>query len=188
MREFITFYGQSLIIFLELLNRRKRRPIMTTTPEANLGEAQARRLEQVYDQIAALLHQPEVARRLRATLGENEWSAMQVLGHMVEMIPYWLSHCRDLIAAPAEPPNFGRTLDAPERLAGVELGAVGNPDELLRLLHDEVQAAAQAIRHMAPAERGKKGIHLSRGEMTVADIIVAHAEDHLAQVQAVLQG
>jgi uncharacterized damage-inducible protein DinB len=162
-----------------------------TTAE-NSSEAQAQRLENVYEQVAAILRQPEVAQRLRTTLGENEWSAMQVLGHMVEMIPYWLSHCRALIAATGEPPHFGRAADAPERLAGVERGATGNPDELLRLLDEEVQAAAQAIRQMSPAEREKKGIHLSRGEMTVADIIevfiVAHAEDHLAQVRAVLQG
>ena len=107
------------------------------------------------------------------------------------MIPYWLSHCRALIAAAGEPPRFGRTLDAPERLAGVERGATGTPDEYLRLLNDEVQAAATAIRHMPAAERGRKGIHLRRGEMTVADVvevfIVAHAEEHLAQVQAALQ-
>ena len=165
---------------------------MTTATEENSSEAQARRLENVYDQVTTVLRQPEVAQRLHAALGENEWSALQVLGHMVEMIPYWLSHCRELIAATAEPPHFGRTFDALERLAGVERGATGNPDELLRLLNDEVQAAAHAIRHMSPAERGKKGIHLNRGEMTVADIIevfiVAHAEDHLAQVRAALQG
>ncbi len=164
---------------------------MTTATDENSGEAQAQRLENVYDQVEILLRQPEVAQRLHAALGENEWAAMQVLGHTVEMIPYWLSHCRELIAAPAEPPHFGRTFDALERLAGVERGATGYPDELLRLLNDEVQATAHAIRHMSLAERGKKGIHLNRGEMTVADVIevfiVAHAEDHLAQVQAALQ-
>ena len=40
---------------------------MTTTPETNIGETQAQRLERVYDQIEALLHQPEVAQRLGAT-------------------------------------------------------------------------------------------------------------------------
>ena len=116
---------------------------------------------------------------------------MQTLGHLAEMIPYWLSHCQTLIAATAEPPHFGRSLDAPERLTGVERGAMGNPDELLRLLNDEIQAAANTIRQMSTAERGKKGIHHSRGEMTVADVIelliVAHAEDHLAQVRAALR-
>lgn len=164
---------------------------MTASVEENPGEAQARRLERMNEQLAALLRQPDVARRLRAVPGENEWSAMQTVGHLAEMIPYWLSHCQVLIAATAEPPHFGRSLDAPERLTGVERGAMGSQDELLRLLNDEIQAAANAIRQMSTAERDKKGIHRSRGEMTVADVvellIVTHAEDHLAQVRAALK-
>ncbi len=162
---------------------------MASDSEQHSAEAQARRLESVSEGLTALLNQPEVARRLRAAPGENEWSAMQVVGHMVEMLPYWLNQCQGLIAA-AEPPQFGRTLDAPERLAGVERGATGAPDELLRLLTDEVQTTARAIRQMSAAERGKKGLHLRRGEMAVADVvevfIVAHAEEHLVQVRAAL--
>ena len=92
---------------------------MTASPEANFSETLARRLESVYSQLTTLLHRPDVARRLRTAPGNDEWSALQVLGHMAEMIPYWLGHCRTLIAA-HEPPHFGRTLDAPERLAAVE--------------------------------------------------------------------
>ena len=167
-----------------------RKIAVTAGIQENPGEAQARRLESVYQELAALLHRPDVAQRLRAAPGESEWSAMQTLGHTVEMIPYWLSHCRTLIAATAGPPHFGRTLDAPERLAGVEHGAAGTPDEFLRRLNDEIQAAAQTIRSMSAAERGKKGLHLRRGEMTVADVvevfIVAHAEEHVAQVRTAL--
>jgi uncharacterized damage-inducible protein DinB len=161
-----------------------------TTPD-NPGEGQARRLERVDAQLAILLRQPEVRQRLRAAPGENEWSAMQTLGHMAEMIPYWLDHCQRLIAATAEPPTFGRTLGAVERLAGVEVGARGDPEELLRVLHEQVQAAARAIREMTVRERSKKGVHVRRGEMTVAEVIeqfiVGHAEEHLAQVRAAVQ-
>jgi uncharacterized damage-inducible protein DinB len=164
---------------------------MKASSEENWGEAQAQRLEKVYEQLATLLRQREIAGRVRAAGGEDEWSAMQILGHMVEMIPYWLNHCRVMIAAAAEPPQIGRMLDAPERLAGVERGAAAELDELLRQLKDEVQAAAPAIRQISAAERGKKGVHVRRGEVTVADVvgqfIVTHAEDHLAQVRAALR-
>jgi hypothetical protein len=57
-------------------------------------------------------------------------------------------------------------------------------------LREEVYAAMRVIRGMSPAERHKNGVHLSRGEMTVADIIeifiVSHAEGHVAQVRATL--
>jgi hypothetical protein len=155
------------------------------------GEPQARRLESVYEQLANLLDPAVASRPLRAADG-TKWSAMQVLGHMVEMIPYWLGHCRTLIAATGEPPVFGRGLDTPERLAGIERGANGNPKELLGLLNVEVNAAALAIRKMSDEERSKRGIHVKLGEMTVAAavdrFIVAHAEEHLEQIRAALQG
>jgi hypothetical protein len=162
---------------------------VTAYIETNWGEVQAQRLEQVYEQLAILLNQPDVAQRLRTTPGENEWSALEVMGHLIEMIPYWLDHCHQLMTA-AEPLRFGRTLDSPERLAGVEQATTREPDELLLLLDREVQAAAPVIRHLSSEERDKTGIHLRQGEMTIGEVIerfiVAHAEDHVVQIQAAL--
>jgi uncharacterized damage-inducible protein DinB len=153
------------------------------------GETQARRLESVAEQLTAALGKPEVARRLRVAPSENEWSAMQILAHMVEMIPYWLHHCEALIAASA-PPTFGRSLDALERLAGVARAATGNAEELLRQLNDEVKTAAEVIRKMSPDDRRKAGNHVRLGTITVADaieqFIVGHAEEHCSQIQAAL--
>ena len=159
--------------------------------DANPAEAQTQRLERVYEQLATLLRQLDVMQPLRKPTSEAEWSAMQILGHLIEMIPYWLRQCRVLIATTAAPPRFGRSLDAPERLDGVERGASGNPQEMLELLQEEIHTALRVIRGMAPAEREKKGIHIRRGEMSVADIlevfIVSHAEDHVEQVRATLR-
>ena len=161
-----------------------------TTDVTSPAEAQARRLERVGEGLKALFNQPAVAQRWHAAQGSEVWSAMQTLGHMVEMLPYWLHHCQTLIAA-SEPPAFGRTLDAPERLAGVERGASAEPTEVLRQLEDELRTTANALRLMSETERGKKGLHVRRGEMTVADVvdffIVAHAEEHLEQVRTALE-
>jgi DinB superfamily len=162
-----------------------------TSKTESPGESQAKRLEHVYEQVASLLGQPEVASRLRTSAAENEWSAMQTLGHVTEMIPYWLSHCRTLIAATGGPPEFGRTAGSPERLAGVAHGAASEPHALLDQLRHEVRAAAREIRGLSAAQRAKRGRNRERGEMTVADVvesfIVRHAEDHLAQAQAALR-
>ncbi len=164
---------------------------MTADTRTHSSEAQAQRLERVYEQVSTLLHQPDVAQRLRTAPGEHEWSALQVIGHMVEMIPYWLHHCHLLIAATLEPPQFGRTLDAPERLAGVERATTRDADELLSQLKEAVEAAAKDIRDMSEVEQGKTGIHLRQGKMTVADVveqfIIGHAEAHLVQVQDALK-
>ena len=165
---------------------------MTTDAIASSsGEAQAKRLERFYEEVAKLLQEPGVAARLRTPPGRSEWSAMQTLGHMTEMIPYWLNHCRTLIAATGTPPAFGRTAGSPERLAGVSHGASADPDALLRQLHEAVRAAASEIRQFSATERGKRGISSEHGEMTVAQVIesfiVDHAEEHLAQAQSALR-
>jgi len=165
--------------------------VTTHVMKSSSGEPQAKRLERVYEEVAKLLRGADVASRLRTPPSGNEWSAMQTLGHMTEMIPYWLNHCRTLIAGTGTPPTFGRTLGSPERLAGVAHGASADPDVLLRQLHEEVRAAASVIRQLSTEERGKRGISTERGEMTVAQVIesfiVDHAEEHLAQVQIALR-
>lgn len=164
---------------------------MTADVPTHSSQAQAQRLVQVYEQLSSLLNQPEVAQRLRSAPGEHEWSALQVIGHTIEMIPYWLQHCHSLIAATLEAPQFGRTLDAPERLAGVEAVATRDVRQLLDQLRQVVEAAAADIRGMSEFERGKIGIHLRQGQMTVADVveqlIVGHAEAHVIQVQNALK-
>jgi hypothetical protein len=116
---------------------------------------------------------------------------MQTLGHMTEMIPYWLNHCRVLLAATGDSPRFGRTPGSPERLAGVARGATARPDVLLTQLEGAVRSATTAIRKLSVEERGKRGVNSERGELTVAEVIesfiVGHAEEHLAQVQSALR-
>ena len=158
-------------------------------PDPKSADGQALRLEQVNHQIAALLRGPQVAQRLR-TAGPDEWSAVQVLGHMTELVGYWMRDARLLAASTGEPPQFGRTLDAPERLEAVQRGATSDPDELVRDLDSVVQAAANDIRAMTPAQRARTGIHSRLGEITVADaiekLIVAHVEDHMGQIKHAL--
>jgi hypothetical protein len=137
---------------------------------------QAERLENVAVGLSALLRQPEIARWASSPPLKGGWSVNQILGHVGEMIPYWMDKCRLLIAA-STPPVFGRDHEAEERLAGVARGANG---------------AAQAIRGMSLAERSQKGIHIRYGEMDVAQVIeqfiVAHAEEHLSQVDTAVRG
>lgn len=155
------------------------------------ADKQAERLEAVGEQLTSLLRQPAVSRRLRVMPGENDWSALQILAHIDEMIPYWMQHCQTLIAAAGERPRFGRPLDAPERLAGVERGGTATLEDLMAQLNEEVQTASREIRAMTPEERAKTGIHVRLGTMTVTDavdrFIVSHAEEHLAQIRAALE-
>src|SRR5258705_12976926 len=76
---------------------------VTTPTKSGSGEGQANRLERVHEEVAKLLREPGVASRLRTPPGANEWSPMQTLGHLTEMIPHWLKHCQTLITATRPP-------------------------------------------------------------------------------------
>jgi hypothetical protein len=160
--------------------------------EMSVGESQARRLEDALKEIEAVLSRPDVQQRLRQAPGENEWSAMEILGHCVEMVPFWLKQCQGLIDASGDPPPFGRTLDSPERLEGVQHGKMGDPDAIMAELRREVAGGAARLRQLTGADRDKAGIHPRRGRMTVDDVvrifIVEHAEEHVQQVRAALGG
>ena len=112
---------------------------------------------------------------------------MEIVGHLVEGIPYMMGHARALAAATGAPPQFGRTPVAPECLAGVQRGATAHPAELLGVLDSEIRAAAADIRPMPAADRAKKGVHNRFGEMTVSEAIeqfvVGHAEGHVEQLK-----
>jgi hypothetical protein len=119
---------------------------MKTEFAAQSAEGQTRRLESVYEGVAGLLSRPDIAQRARVAPSEEEWSVVQILGHMVEIVPYWHGLYHKIIAAAGEPPEFGQPLDAPERLAAVQRPESEEPDELLRFLNEEVRPAARAIR------------------------------------------
>jgi len=160
--------------------------VMDEDPRA----AQAQRLEQIDEQFAILLQQANTRREPHQLSTENEWSAIQTMGHIAEMIPYWLSQCQPLITATGELPHFGRQLDDPERLAGVKQGASWSLAEAVQQVSAALCAGAQVMRDMPMAARDKCGIHSRYGEVSVAEIIertiVTHAEEHLAQVKVAL--
>jgi uncharacterized damage-inducible protein DinB len=159
--------------------------------ELGSGESQAKRLEEIGHQLVLLLQHPDVAQRVHTKLFENEWSVMQTLGHIVEMIPFWINQCYILITVNEYLIQFGRDLDAPERVDGINHGTELELGEVIFILKQEIHAATQAIRSMSNEDRKKMGIHTRYGQMTVAEVIdrliVTHAEEHLNQVCADLQ-
>jgi hypothetical protein len=186
MPGFSTLSLPLIILNQSLFNRR-----FLPMSDANVATAdvQAQRLEAVSRSLASLLRRPDVALRLRSA-GPDEWSALQIMGHMIEVVPYWTGQARSLATATGAPPHFGRTLDDPERLEGPRRGAGSNPDELAHRLDNEVRMAAAVIRSMTPAQRARTGMHNRLGEITVAaaiqTLLVDHLEDHEEQVKRAL--
>lgn len=154
------------------------------------AEGQSHRLEQVYEHLAALMRERDVMPEMHTVKQPGEWSAMSVLGHMVEMIPYWLKQIHRVVVSVGDPPRLGRPLDSPDRLEGPKRGEEGYPDKMLEELRAQVHLAVTTFRSMSPSQREKRGLHTTRGEMSVAEMIetfvVGHAEEHLDQIKAIL--
>jgi hypothetical protein len=126
--------------------------------------------------------------------GEAEWGPTEVLAHVAEMLPYWLGEMERVVAAngaptPAATP-FGRTAADPLRTLTIARDA----SLPARDLYDRISASVERYRRRLPAlteaEIGRRGLHPTRGELTVAELLerfaVSHLEDHAEQLESAL--
>ncbi|MEO7204749.1 MAG: hypothetical protein ABIZ52_07020 [Candidatus Limnocylindrales bacterium] len=127
---------------------------------------------------------------------ESEWGPREVLAHAAEMIPYWLGEIELIVdagvdatsvAGGAEAPGFGR-LEADEirvQIIGRDRAFPGR--ELLGRIDVEGRRAASRFRALTDAEAGYLGRHVTRGDLSIADIaerlLVGHLEGHVTQLR-----
>lgn len=146
------------------------------------GEQEARRLEAA---IAHLLAEAATWQEsdLYARPSAGEWTAMEVLAHMVEMQPYWAQQIKRVLAQPGGP--FGRTHDDTDRTAFVEAHARDSLAGILSDMGSARDAATAVLRSLSEDDWAQIGLHSRRGEMSVAAIaeslLVGHVEEHVQQ-------
>src|SRR5216684_7304623 len=66
--------------------------------------------------------------KLYETPAENEWTIMQNLAHIVEIMPYWAGEIEKLVAEPER--NFGRTQQDEGRLRAINEHGTDSLDEI----------------------------------------------------------
>lgn len=118
---------------------------------------------------------------------EDEWSVMQILCHIVEAVPYWLSEIETLIATPGI--EWGRGLQDPARLQAVQntenesvsdvlselISLKGQVEKTLSNLNDEM------LKQEAPSRNPRFGVKpLS---FIVDHLLVEHVEKHNNQIE-----
>ena len=123
---------------------------------------------------------------------EARWGPGEVLSHLAEMVPYWLGEIERVLAGDPEPVPFGRIATNPVRIALVERDRSVPPRELYDRIDGDLQRFDQRWRTLSPAELARRGLHPTRGELTVAAMpdrfIVGHLEDHVRQIEEILAG
>ncbi len=123
---------------------------------------------------------------------EARWGPGEVLAHLAEMAQYWQGEIERVLDGTPEPVPFGRIATDP-----VRIGLVGRDRSLPpRVLYDRIDDALgrfdQRWRTLTPADLARRGLHPSRGELTVAEMpdrfIVGHLADHVSQIERILAG
>ena len=118
---------------------------------------------------------------------DERWEAGQVWAHIAEFPPYWLAEAQRVASLPTnEPVPFGRVKTDAGRLASIERERHTEPAALLERVRSSLAEVTDATRAFTPEEWSRRGLHPTRGEMTVQSIverfIVDHLEEHADQL------
>lgn len=127
----------------------------------------------------------EALRRKRAP---DEWSAGEIVGHMIELEPYWARAAASLAGQPGA--TIGRSSDSPIRLAGPASGDGLTPSDAVNRLTAAGNEAADILRGLSAMSAPIVGQQQDGSSVTVATIVdeflLAHAREHADAVLAAL--
>ena len=118
---------------------------------------------------------------------DERWEAGQVWAHLAEFPAYWLAQAERVIALPTyEPVPFGRVKTDVGRIEAIERDRHTDPAALLERVRSSLAEVTDAARAFPPKAWTRRGMHPTRGEMTVQQIverfIVGHLEEHADQL------
>ena len=121
--------------------------------------------------------------------GEAEWSAAEIVGHVIELEPYWARQAAHLAEHPGA--EVGRGLEDPVRLSGPDRGTALTAQEARTRLAESGEQAAEILRRLPDSAWSIKGSW--RGtEMTIDELIerhlIHHVREHLEQITTALAG
>ena len=122
---------------------------------------------------------------------ESEWGPREVLAHVAEMLPYWMGAMELIIDGDGgEPPAFGRLETDPIRIEVIGRDRTFPSRELLGRIEVEAGRLARRFRQLTDAQAQLQGRHVTRGDLTVADVaerlVVGHLEGHVTQLRETL--
>lgn len=156
--------------------------------QSSSASTRADRLLQINDQLLDRLRGVSHEARTRRPVGD-EWSVAEIVGHVIEMEPYWAESALRLAAQPGL--EIGRQAEDPRRLSGPSSGGGLTPEQAIERLAAAGREAAAMLRRISDDAWSIAGRRLSGEPISVADIVqtslVDHAAGHSEQVIAMLR-
>ena len=123
---------------------------------------------------------------LRFKPAPNEWSVVEVVGHLCDVEALWAGRIRQMLASeqPAFPPFDPDALVAQQRYQEKQVAA------LLSTLAERRAEHLEFLRGLRAPQLERAGVHPVRGPVTVGSTIVilsGHDQLHLNQIEANLK-
>jgi uncharacterized damage-inducible protein DinB len=144
--------------------------------------ADIRRVPSLFTQAVSNL--PDAVLRRRPD--HDEWSAVEVLGHMIDKMRIWRGRLETIVSQP-DPEIPGYDQDALVRqnnYLAAELPVV------LTALSEACEQFASLVEHTQPTLLSRNGRHSELGRISAADCIeipIRAANDHLAQLRRAIR-
>jgi len=161
---------------------------MTTSPANPNVEAIRLSVQHSYDELNELIDGPlaqlDPVKLYRAP-AENEWSIMQNLAHIVEILPYWANEIEKLVANPGR--NFGRTQQHEGRLQAIDEHGGDSLEQIKALLPGSYGRLQEVLGNLKDSDLELTGVHVRFGEKPldwfIEDFVTGHLIAHLEQIK-----
>jgi hypothetical protein len=120
----------------------------------------------------------------------ERWDRGQVWAHLAEFTPYWIEQMRPVIDGQrsGEPVRFGRTHANPERIGAIERDRREPVTALWAATGENIALLRTFLGELSPDQWAAVGQHVTRGAMSVPEIIeeflVGHLEQHADQLES----
>lgn len=157
----------------------------------NVGEIREH-VKASYAMLTELIHGPIAslyANKLYQVPTEDEWTIMESLAHIMELMSYWADEVAKLVAQPGQ--NFGRSMQQEERLAALRDHGRDSLEQMKAALPGCYIYLDEALSRLQDSDLQLTGHHIIFGERTLGwfidDLIVEHLRNHVEQMKECVQ-
>ena len=164
---------------------------MSTRPANPEVEAILLSVQKSYHELNQLIDGP-LARldpeKLYKSPAEDEWTIMQNLAHIVELMPYWANEIEKLVATPGQ--NFGRTAKQEARLQAIRDHGRDNLAQVRSALPESYARLEEVLSGLKDSDLKLTGHHVTFGEKSldwfIEEFVTKHLINHLEQIKTCL--
>jgi DinB superfamily len=144
-----------------------------------------------YSTLLQLVDGPLIAlapEKLYVAPSQGEWSIMQNLAHVAEIMPYWGNEIAKAVREPGQ--KFGRTAEDLDRLRALDEHGTDALAEAKAALPDSYARLDQVLATLKDSDLGLTALHKKYGERTldwfIEEFVTSHLAAHVEQIRACL--